>query len=89
LDGVTGSAAEGGNRAPVLSSAREQIHEASDRKTWNEKLDFITTVGQLHAVIAEHFGSPGWSTLVTLWHAAAGITRPTRVRASIPNRKPV
>ena len=88
MDGVTGSAAEGGNRAPVLSSSREQIHEASDRKTWNEKLDFISTVGQLHEAIEAHFGEAGWKALVESWHAAAGITRPARVHASITNRTP-
>jgi hypothetical protein len=52
-------------------------------------LSSAITVGELHTTIKELYGAQGWTALVLLWQAAAGITRPARVHASIPNRIPV
>jgi hypothetical protein len=49
-----------------------------DRKTWNEKLDFIATIGTLHQAIEEAFGSAGWTALMQCWHEMAGIEQPHR-----------
>jgi hypothetical protein len=46
----------------------------------------LVRVGQLHELLKALYGEAGWKALVECWHTAAGITRPTRVHASITNR---
>jgi hypothetical protein len=48
----------------------------------------LGTVGQLQEMLEALYGEAGWKALVECWHAAAGITRPTRVHASITNKIP-
>ena len=45
----------------------------ADSKIWNEKLDFISTVGQLHAAVLESFQPDCWRVFTRLYHEAAGL----------------
>jgi hypothetical protein len=65
-----------------------RIHEAIDRKMWNERLDFISTVGQLHEALERCFGEAGWQALTGIWCETNGIVQPTRSSIDITNRIP-
>jgi hypothetical protein len=38
----------------------------------------VTTVGELHESVAQHFGPAGWTALVSFWQQAVGIQQPGR-----------
>jgi hypothetical protein len=38
----------------------------------------VTTVGELHESLTQHFGPAGWAALVSLWQEVAGIQQPRR-----------
>jgi hypothetical protein len=67
---------EDGSNAPILTT--------EDKIAFGEAIAGITTVGELHSAIEEHFGPPGWSTLVRFWHATACIHEPTSITTRIP-----
>ena len=37
------------------------------------KFDSVTTIGELHESIAQHFGPAGWTALASFWAEAAGL----------------
>jgi hypothetical protein len=59
---------------PRLPSSKDQVSAM-----WNEKLDFPSTVGELHEVV-ENLAPGAWSAFIELWHEACGIEEPPRDR---------
>lgn len=57
------------------TSRSVQMFDAGAAKIWNEKLDSVSTVGQLHEAI-EALGPNAWSMFVGCWLEAAGIEQP-------------
>ncbi len=47
--------------------------EATTGNLWNEKLDFISTIGELHQAVVEAFGTDGWIEFTRLYHESIGI----------------
>lgn len=63
--------------ACLIPSEADDSGQGVSGDTAGTTFDSITTVGELHESIARHFGSAGWTALVSFWQEAAGIQQPS------------